>query len=407
MNVSRKESEVEDNGKTVVSQMGRLDFMYRRLPSFLKLKVDNPFLSFKVPATSSLIKGESANPNAGRDFQYTMIFVDEAAHIDCMTGMWKSISNSTNCIVMVSTLGSEDSKYHELRKKMKALEALGQKAPMKVVRIHWKDNPRKDIGWYARKTANLDEEDIAREIDISDDKPKILKIYPEFDDTFHVSQYEIQLNPKAQLYLAFDFGLDDPEAVLFIQTGFVGRSRCCYILDEYQRGGLLTPEHMINIQRHIIDLKYQGTLGQIIAYGDPAGKQKERTSGTSVVAEYESFGLHIFVKADPGFTLRYRNVKTLLKGKNDESGPRLIINPSCKDVIRSFLNYQRKKPGDDEPKKSMVNHTMTAFEFFCHNEFPVMEAAAVIAGMDPEDVRKHQFMSDFSMRPRTNMFRKI
>ena len=102
LNISRKESEVEDTGKTFHSLMGRIDFMYQRLPEWLKFQIRNPKLSFQVYHTHSIIKGESANKDAGRDTQYKMIFVDEAAHIDVFPEMWKGIRNSTDCLVINS-----------------------------------------------------------------------------------------------------------------------------------------------------------------------------------------------------------------------------------------------------------------------------------------------------------------
>ena len=56
LNISRKESEVEDTGKTPKSLFGRLDFMYKHLPSFLRMRAENPFLTFKVQSNNSYIK---------------------------------------------------------------------------------------------------------------------------------------------------------------------------------------------------------------------------------------------------------------------------------------------------------------------------------------------------------------
>ena len=91
LNISRKETEVEDPGKTPKSLFGRLDFMYSRLPIYLKMRVDNPFLAFKCKSNNSYISGESANENAGRDMQYSFILVDEAGMIAVLDEMWKSV----------------------------------------------------------------------------------------------------------------------------------------------------------------------------------------------------------------------------------------------------------------------------------------------------------------------------
>jgi len=252
----------------------------------------------------------------------------------------------------------------------------------------------------------MTKEDMAQEIDISYEKSTSYMIYPEFEEDIHVKSYNIPLNPLAQLYMTFDFGLDDPEAVLFIQTGMVGDMRCCYIMDEYEKSGLLTGEHFMNIQKKLLHLKYIKKFSDIKSYGDPAGSRRERTSGRSVLAEYNSLGISINVKADPGFQNRRRPVKTLLKGKTAEGGSQLVVNPRCEKFIWAMQNHQRKKQDTDEPKKDGTSHVITAFEFFCLHEFPVMEAAAIVAGIDPKEVKRQQLTMGLGGRRRTSMFRK-
>ena len=78
LNISRKESVVQDAGNTHHSLFGRIKFVHDRLPPFLKPIIHNPFLTFRVPSMNSIIKGESSNPKAGRDSQYKFILIDEA-----------------------------------------------------------------------------------------------------------------------------------------------------------------------------------------------------------------------------------------------------------------------------------------------------------------------------------------
>ncbi len=65
---SRKEFLVDDGGSlsTANSLMGRIRFIWERLPDFLRMPLDISYLRIKNPITQSFIIGESSNPNAGR-----------------------------------------------------------------------------------------------------------------------------------------------------------------------------------------------------------------------------------------------------------------------------------------------------------------------------------------------------
>lgn len=391
LNVSRREAEVEDPGKTPRSLFGRLDFMYKRLPAFLKMRVDNPFLSFKVPVNNSYIVGESANVNAGRDTQYSFILIDEAGMIPILGEMWKSVANSSNFICLNSTPPREGRKH-----KLGQLR-FAEDSGFKVLRYHWTEHPEKGPVWYAKKTRDMTEDDIARELDINWEKAISFKIYPEFDESIHVATYDIPFNPKKPFYMSFDFGLDDPESVLFYQKDIdADNNPRLLVINEYERGGLLTSEHYVNIQKKLIEIGFTGLTQSIICSGDPAGRQKERTSRKSVIQEYEALGFIIKVKDSntgyPTFEERRRPVKLLFKSRDSLRQPRILISPKCDNFIDSLRSHQRSKIESDEPKKDKTCHSVTSFEFFCLSEFPALTPAAVIYGKDPDNIRRKNTM---------------
>lgn len=404
LNISRREAEVEDPGKTPRSLFGRLDFMYKRLPTYLKMRVDNPFLSFKIRANNSYIVGESANMNAGRDTQYSFILIDEAGMIPILDEMWKSVSNSSNCICLNSTPPREgrNHKFGQLR--------FAENSGFKILRYHWKEHPEKNALWYAKKTQGMTDDDIARELDINWEKSMIFKIYPEFDDSIHIAAYDIPYNPKKPLYMSFDFGLDDPESILFYQKDIdADNNPRLLVINEYERGGLLTSEHYINIQKKLVEIGYTGSTQAIICYGDPAGKQKERTSRKSVIQEYDALGFIINVKNSetgyPTFEERRRPVKLLFKLRDSLGQPRILISPKCDNFIDSLRQHQRTKIESEEPKKDKSCHSVTSFEFFCMAEFPAITPAAIIYGKDPESVKREHliFKSRLQMTERRSL----
>lgn len=389
LNISRREWEVEDTGKTPRSLFGRLDFMYSRLPSYIKCQVDNPFLTFKVKGNNSFISGESANVNAGRDMQYSFIFIDEAGHIQILDEMWKSVSNSANFVVLNSTPppGGKGHKFAQLR--------FNETAGFKVLRFHWKEHPEKNELWYAKKTLGMTDEDVARELDINYEKSVSLKIYHEWDD-IHIARLPLTYDRTKKLYLAFDFGLDDPESVLFIQKCLNSEEKTmARVIAEYEKGNLLTNEHFKNIQQKLFSIGYNGKLEDLKCYGDPEGIRRERTSGRSVINEYANLGLRISVK-EASLQDRRRSVKLMLKTRDSAGIPRLIVSPTCTNLINSLRDHQRVKSDADAARKDGTCHSVTALEYFCINEFPPLEAAAIIYGKDPEPTQR----GPLNMRPR-------
>lgn len=401
LNISRKETEVEDSGKTPKSLFGRLDFMNSRLPSFLKMRVDNPFLTFKVKSNNSYISGESANENAGRDMQYSFILIDEAGMIAVLDEMWKSVSNSSNCIVLNSTppkMGKEH-KFGQLR----FMKTDGGEQAFKVLSYHWKQHPDKNAMWYAKKKLNMTDEEVARELDINWEKSIMLKIYHEFDESIHCPPNPIPYNPRLPLYLSFDFGLDDPESILFIQKiRDTDKKLMPVIIDEYEHGNLLSHEHFANINKKLVEMNYKGKISEIKASGDPEGKKRERTSRQSVVQTYKNLGLTIDIK-EAGLEERRRTVKLLLKGKDSLGNPRILISRKCTNLIEALKSHQRKNKDELEARRTRYTHAATSLEFFCVKEFPALPISAVIYGKDPEPNRRGRLSMPFNSQNRRSL----
>jgi len=386
LNISRKESEVEDTGKTPKSLFGRLDFMYKHLPSFLRMRAENPFLTFKVQSNNSYISGESANPNAGRDTQYSFILIDEAGMVSCLDEMWQSVNNSADVICLNSTPPREGMghKFSQLR--------FLKNSNFKILRYHWSEHPEKDSEWYVKKTANMTEEDIARELEINYEKSANLKIFHEFDAEIHVPSFNIPYDPRIPLYMSWDFGLDDPEFVLFMQiTVDCDGKRRLNVLDEYEKRNLLTTEHAANLKKKLMLMNFSGTYKSITCHGDPEGSKRERTSRQSVCQQYKLSGFDISI-LEKGIDERRRSVKVLLKARDSKGMPRLRINPKCEKLIECLQNHQRKTKDVEDARRTKWTHGATCLEFFCVNEFPVIQIAAVTGSLDPEDTSKKELL---------------
>ena len=380
LNISRKESEVEDTGKTFHSLMGRIDFIYQRLPNWLKFQMRNPKLSFQVYKTHSIIKGESANKDAGRDTQYKMIFVDEAAHIDVFPEMWKGIRNSTDCLVINSTPPSDpaDNKYFELKQIIERDQQKG--AGFKKLKFHWSQHPNKDEDWFNKKTAAMTDEEISQELEIGYSSTKTRFSYPEFDTPIHVSDHKIYFNPKSKLYITFDFGLA-ATVMLFLQ---IDKDRRAFMIDEYEEKEKLPPEHYKNLLRILAKIGYQGALDDIIYYGDEAGNKRSQTTMTSVIQEYNmaSKGL-VRIKTRPiRFDEKARTCKKFLKDRVNEM-PRFVISSNCTKFPTAVKACRFNKTGTDHVD-NWATHKVNAWEYFVVHEFPLQKAGMVCIAPEEE-----------------------
>jgi len=372
LNLSRNEKEVQDTGCTYHSLMGRIHFMWNLLPSFLKLKVHSPFLTFHVLSTGSVIKGESANKNAGRDTQYKFIFIDEAAYIDTFDLIWGAVRNASDSIMVNSTPPDDvtDNKYVQLKEMSKGFT---------FMRFHWKDHPEKDKDWYKKKTSTMTQEEIDRELEISYTQRKSERSYAEWKEEIHLSRNKFYYNPRFPLILGFDFGLAS-EVILFLQQDLLKR---LYLLHRYEKKNALTPEHFKNLLKIFAMLGYNKRISEIKAYGDPySGRRRERTSGTSIIEEYRaiSSGQLIIQSKHTPFDEKRRCVKALLKAKVNDR-PKFIASSTCTQFSKCMSNVRMNRQGTDHVD-NWATHTVNAFEYPVVHLYPIIKGESININID-------------------------
>lgn len=375
LNISRKESEVQDTGNTFHALHGRLLFMWQRLPPFLKPRIHNPYLIFSVPSMNSVIRGESANPNAGRDTQYRFILVDEAGFIECLDEMYKGLRNATNTICMNSTPPKEvmNNKFAEI-KEMK-------NSGFTHMSFHWKEHPEKNDEWYKKKTASMTEQEIAQELEIGYDKARTDRSYPEYNDAIHMLGHKVYLNPKAPLYCFMDFGLDG-EVHLFAQKDY--EDRLFFILYRIYRN-MLTPELYIEFIKSLDTLHYTGPIKEIIFVGDKSGDKRTRLTKTSVIDDYRRV-------SNGEINIKYREISNDEKIKGMKSCLKKFIGgksqfnisnePSCIEFSKCMKNMSMNKMGTDHVD-NIYTHAVNAAEYGVNWLFPLVKAAGVVVGLDP------------------------
>ena len=368
LNISRREAEVQDSGCTFHSLMGRIKFMYDHLPKYMQLKIHAPFLTFRVIKTGSIIKGESSNKSAGRDTQYKMIFVDEAAHIDCFAEMYKSCRNSSDCLFLNSTPPTDpfDNKYVEI----KNMTASGYTQ----LRFNWREHPEKDQAWYKKKTAGMSEEEIGQELEISYDRKKVERSYIEYAEEIHLSNNKFLYHPQFPLIVGMDFGLA-AEVMLFFQQD---KDKRLYLIHEYEEANKLTPEHYHNFLVILGKLGYKDNISDIEIYGDPfSGNRRHRTSGETVIQQYHQASggrMKIRIKTI-SFDEKRRCAKALLKARTNGL-PTFKVSSACRKFSKCMGRCRINKQGKDHVD-DWSTHKVNAWEYVVSNKYPIIDAAII------------------------------
>ncbi len=377
LNISRKESEVQDPGNTFHSLHGRLHFMYKRLPPFLQPRIHNPFLTFSVPSMNSIIRGESANRNAGRDTQYKFVLIDEAAHVECLDEMFKGVRNATNAMCLNSTPPKES-----VNNKFAEIKDMKNSGFIKM-RFKWNENPEHTQEWFNKKTASMTEEEIAQELLIGYDKAMTNRSYPEYADAQHLLGHKVYLNPKSKLYAFMDFGLDG-EGWIFAQKDFQDRLFCIYYEIFKNK---LTPELYAEFIKSLDAIGYTGLISDIVFIGDKSGNKRSRLTKTSVIDDWKkvSNGEIVIHTRELSNDEKMRCVKMCFK-KYINGRPQFNISnsPTCLELAKCIKNVTLNKTGADHIDNKHT-HAVNMLEYGINYIFPKTKAAGILVELNPGD----------------------
>lgn len=365
---SRKEFLVDDGGSlsTPNSLMGRVRFIWEHLPSYLQMPIEFSYLKIKNPITESFIIGESSNPNAGRSGTWRRALMDEAALIPKSESVFSSIIQACkNGTCMNSTPYGRGGCFARIK--------FDKKTTFKKRTIHWSNHPERNKLWYGMQCANMTEDQVARELDISYEKSIAGQIYKKFDFSTQVGEYPY--NPVLPLYRTWDFGVGNPTAVLWIQELPDPESDLpwIHIIDELEKSGESPP-----FFADIVKNKPYKVFGsrdirikqkEAIDYGDPAGKQRElnKKSWISWLGELD---IHIRYKTGIKIT------DCITSGQRVIS--RVRVDSKCVRFLECLANY--KHPTDEQGQvisdgyeENWATHMMKAFEYYVINRFPLLK----------------------------------
>jgi len=393
---SRKVDSVDKAGDPS-SHFYKLMFMVENLPSWLVppgwtgkqpwrtyLKMENPF-------TRSVITGESANEDFGRGGRYKVVFPDEFAAWEWAAAAWTSCGESTECRLPVST-------PRGMNFFGRLMNPRNKENAMAKFRLHWKDDPRhgrteidprtnKQFYPYeerARKRYDYDTTMLAQEIEIDYNRSVKGRVYPTID---YVGLGRYKYDPMLPTYAAWDFGRTDETAIGWYQwDNLINRWR---MIDYYQSSGKLI-EFFVPFFTGVIPTGVDWTYTDIERrqieyhrgwrvdeqYGDPAGRQRNQVTNTSVLEELSRprpglpNGIEIFTNSRAvQFETRMQAArKLMLRLDVDEDRCNVWL-----DAMRNahFPEMSEGSNSTAEPRKPVhdwTSHGRSMFEYLAVNE---------------------------------------
>ena len=165
-------------------------------------------------------------------------------------------------------------------------------------------------------------------------------------------------DPNLPVHLSWDFGVNDPTSILFIQPN----GHEIRIFDYYEAGNA-------NIEHFAQVISAKGYKVPALETGDIAGRAKDLTSGKSPIQELARLGHHIRTQSIPDVPTQIRHAHKYI--------PRLYVsssNPNCERVRDCLINYRYPEKNsniinqsNEVPIHDEYSHAMRAFEYYCWN----------------------------------------
>lgn len=188
---------------------------------------------------------------------------------------------------------------------------------------------------------------------------------------------DVRYSPTLPLHLSWDFGVNDPTAILFLQS--VGSE--LRLVDYYEASDA-------NIKHFAQWIKERGYKGASFEAGDIAGKQRSLVTGKSVIAELRNLGHSIRSLPIPDIETQIRHAHRFI--------PQLYVsksNPRCARFVECLLNYRYPKKSEtminqqnENPIHDEFSHAMRALEYYCWNL--TQGKSGGVAQYDPNRIKR-------------------
>ena len=181
-------------------------------------------------------------------------------------------------------------------------------------------------------------------------------VFGEFDRRLHVRQLKWQADWPT--YRAIDFGYRSPLVCLWVQVTPDGS---VHAIDEYVRTQLPIAQHAAEILR-------RDPPGRVaMTYVDPAGRQREATSGAACTELLAASGIPCAWRTS-SIADGLECIRAALAPA--DGAATLAIDPRCVKLIEAFENYHYAQPGQGDPERPVKDgpdHCIDALRYFFVN----------------------------------------
>jgi hypothetical protein len=396
---SQKEKKVDD--RTLESIFGKIRYNIYKLPWFLKPNMDkrlkgggycDSHMKIINPNLGNELFGESTNTDFGRSGRASCVFLDEFASVEKSDEIWKAVRDVSDTIFCASTPKGRGNQFAKLR----------HTKGVPVRSLHWSLHPKKTREWYENRKKTMEPHQIAQELDIDYDASATGRVYKGFEKHLHVAKHEIEINPWAEQFITWDFGIADSMTMIFGQITPEGVIECyaCYEKTDQDiefflpltRGARPPDEfwHFLSdkdrneidsLLRRVYISRNDGEwrLLNFSHYGDHAGTHRGANSRRSIKDRMEANGIDFKSTGRQDFANRIQCFKNLLKCRrtaDNQMVPKFRLCPvGCQPVLDAVLTYIWD--GEDlnkqnlKPKHNWASHFMSSLEFFAINRFPI------------------------------------
>ena len=168
----------------------------------------------------------------------------------------------------------------------------------------------------------------------------------------------LNYSPTLPLHLSWDFGVNDPTAILFLQS--VGSE--LRLIDYYEAGNA-------DIKHFVNWIKERGYKQPDFEAGDIAGRATTLITGKSVITELRNLGHSVRSMPIPDIETQIRHAHRFI--------PQLYVsssNPRCARFVECILNYRYPTKSEtlvnqqnENPVHDEFSHALRAFEYYCWN----------------------------------------
>lgn len=196
-------------------------------------------------------------------------------------------------------------------------------------------------------------------------------VYKEFIEKVQVSD-RVKYNPSLPLHCTWDFGVNDPTVIIWLQPtpdGYIN------VIDYHE-------ESDANIENFVQVVKSKGYGPVSVHTGDIAGRQRDLTSGTSVIDELKKHGIYVFTKSIPTVQDQIRKCHSIVPRLRVAEPPasartampseRYTDTQRFIDVLTNYRYPERKaetaiNQGIEKPIHNEYSHGARALEYYAWN----------------------------------------